>query len=462
MQMHLTLGMCLVSFILVVAVFLATSRMVQDRFALLGQVDACAEGIRRARLSEANSSRSETDIGGAIKNLSSARGILLERQAELEEFSGENSIAAIVTLIEDYEAHIRKPLAGGDAEMATLGRESVSVVEELERAVRESADGALVFSRRAQIGSLFVFFALVASGVLSVGWRVLAPLDGISSRSKRIARADYSLFVPPFRFRDEFSDLSSAVNGMIAGLEQRQEMLVQAHKLSAIGTLTAGVAHELNNPINNISLTAHMLLEDFEDLNDEEQIDMIGDLISEVDRTKKIVHNLLDFTRENEDKMEPLDLGDVVKKTLAVVGNQISIAGIQTDVKIMPDLPKAHGDTQRLEQMVLNLILNAVDVTPEGGRIQILVIPDDEPNSVVIKVTDYGPGVPEDALQSIFDPFFSTKPNGVGLGLFICREISVKHGGHISVETKAGAGSSFLAHLPATVCPVDLQQVEPA
>lgn len=460
--MYLTLGVCLVSFIGVVAVFLATSQIVRDRFALLKKVDTCIEGIRRAQIFEAGGSLSETDFGGAIENLSLARRILLESQTELEEVNGENSIAAIVTLIESFEAQIRKPLEVGDAEMAMRGRESVAVVEDLQRAVRESAEGALVFSRRAQICSLFVFFALVASGILSLGWRVLASLGGISSHSRRIARADYSRIVPPFRFRDEFSDLSSAVNGMIAELEQRQDLLVQAHKLSSMGTLTAGVAHELNNPINNISLTAQMLLEDFEELNDEEKIDMIGDLINEVARTNKIVHNLLDFTRENEDKMEPLDLGDVVKKTLALVGNQISIAGIQTDVKIMPDLPKVHGDRQRLEQMVLNLILNAVDVTPRGGRIQILVIPDDEPNSVVIKVTDYGPGVPENMLQSIFDPFFSTKPNGVGLGLFICQEISVKHGGHISVETKAGAGSSFLAHLPSTVYPVDLHQVEPA
>ena len=259
MQMYLTLGVCLVSFIGVVAVSLATSQTVRDRFALLKKVDTCVEGIRRARLSEAGGSLSETYPGGAIENLFLAKRILLENQAELEEVNGENSIATVVTLIENYEAQILKPLEVRDTEMATRGREAVSVVEDLERAVRESADDALVFSRRAQICSLFVFFALVASGILSLGWRVLAPLGGISSHSRRIARADYSRIIPPFRFRDEFSDLSSAVNGMIAELEQRQDMLVQAHKLSSMGTLTAGVAHELNNPINNISLTAQVL-----------------------------------------------------------------------------------------------------------------------------------------------------------------------------------------------------------
>jgi signal transduction histidine kinase len=239
-------------------------------------------------------------------------------------------------------------------------------------------------------------------------------------------------------------------------------MLVETHKLSAMGTLTAGVAHELNNPINNISLTTQMLLEDFGDLSEEERLDMIDDLLNEIGKTKRIVHNLLDFTRESENKMEPLALGDVVKKTLALVGNHISIAGIQTDLQIMPNLPQVHGDRQQLEQMVLNLILNAVDVTPKGGRIQILVIPDDEPSSIAIKVTDYGPGIPDQILESIFDPFFTTKPKGVGLGLFICQGISVRHGGHISVETKVGVGSSFLAHMPATVYPVDLHLVEPS
>jgi signal transduction histidine kinase len=309
---------------------------------------------------------------------------------------------------------------------------------------------------------LAVFVILCVSGYLLLGWRVLSTLGEYSSKSKALMTGDYSRIGASHSYLDEFSELSLAVNGMIDELEKRQDILVNAHKLNAVGTLTAGVAHELNNPINNISLTACMLLEDYSNLADEERVDMIGDLICEVSRTKKIVSNLLDFTREGDGKMEPLELGEVAKKAVTLVGNHISIAGIHVDLKIMPDLQKVHGDRQQLEQMLFNLVMNAVDVTPRGSRIQILVIPDDKPDSLAIKVTDHGPGIPNDILESIFDPFFSTKQKGVGLGLFICRKIAVRHGGHVSVVTGSGAGSSFVVHLPATVCPLDLQRIEPA
>ena len=321
-----------------------------------------------------------------------------------------------------------------------------------------------MLSRRVHISSFIFLFLLFVFNTLVMGWRILTPLARFVKYAERIADGDYTPITPTRRYRDEFSNLAASVNHMIGELERRQDILVETHKLRAVGTLTAGIAHELNNPINNISLTAHVLLEDYKDLPDEERLGMIHDLISETGRTQNIVRNLLDFARESESKMEPLDLESVLKETLGLAGNQIAMAGIRTDLNVMPHLPRVYGDRQQLEQVFLNLILNAVDVSSKGGRIRILAIPSDEPNFVSVKVTDFGTGIPDHILPSIFDPFFTTtgKTKGTGLGLSICQGIVTKHGGQISVNTRVGTGTTFTVLLPATTFPADLDRVKAA
>ncbi len=260
--------------------------------------------------------------------------------------------------------------------------------------------------------------------------------------------------IPTRPYKDEFSVLILAMDRMLKELSHRQEILVQSHKLRAVGNLTAGVAHELNNPINNISLTAHLLLEDYRDLPDEERLDMIRDLISQADRSQGIIRNLLDFAREGESKIEPLDLGQIIQETVRLAGNQIKISGAHLDVSVLPHLPRIHGDHQQLSQVFLNIILNAIDVIPKGGRIQVSVA-HDGPNFLSAKITDNGPGIPEHILPNIFDPFFTTKTKGkgTGLGLSVSHGIVARHGGQIRVESRVGVGTTFTVILPVTTFP---------
>jgi signal transduction histidine kinase len=229
-------------------------------------------------------------------------------------------------------------------------------------------------------------------------------------------------------------------------------MLVQSHKLRAICTLTAGVAHELNNPLNNITLTSHMLLEDYENIDDEERQEMITDVTKEADRAKKIVANLLDFTRESETKLEPLDLVQLIKGTIDLAHNQVKISGIKINFEAANNLSRIQGDSQQLRQVFLNLILNAIAASKKGGKIQILANRADEPDHVVVKVVDDGAGIPKHIMNRIFDPFFTTKDRGkgTGLGLSVSQGIVAKHGGRIVVESQVNKGSVFSVILPAT------------
>jgi len=221
-----------------------------------------------------------------------------------------------------------------------------------------------------------------------------------------------------------------------------------------VGNLTAGVAHELNNPINNISLTAHLLLEDYRDLPDEERLEMLQDLISQADRSQGIIRNLLDFARESESKIEPLDLGQIIEETVRLAGNQIKMSGAHLDVSVLPHLPRIHGDHQQLSQVFLNILLNAIDIIPKGGRIRLSVAQED-PNFLAVKVTDNGPGIPKHILPNIFDPFFTTKikGKGTGLGLSVSQGIVARHGGQIRVSSQEGIGTTFTILLPITTIP---------
>jgi signal transduction histidine kinase len=245
---------------------------------------------------------------------------------------------------------------------------------------------------------------------------------------------------------------------MIQDLENREAVLIQSHKMRAVGTLTAGVAHELNNPLNNITLTADMLLEDYETLSDEERKEMIGDVVNEAGRSKKIIRNLLDFARESGSQLEPLDLVHLLKETINLASNQIKLLGIKIEFQTADNLPRVHGDSQQLEQVFLNLILNAIDASPKGSKIQVIIVPADDPRYLAVKIIDCGSGIPRYILGSIFDPFFTTKGKGkgTGLGLSVSQGIVGKHGGRIRVSSREGAGSTFTVTLPVTTIPAEI------
>ena len=202
--------------------------------------------------------------------------------------------------------------------------------------------------------------------------------------------------------------------------------------------------------MNNIMLTAHMLVEDYAQLSDEERLDMVGDVIEETGRAKRIVSNLLDFARESDSMFQPLNLAKLLNDTVRLAENQVRMAGIRLQLTVADGLPEISGDSQKLQQVFLNLILNAVDASPKGSIIQMDAQVHSEPDKIAIQIIDHGTGIPKDHLSSIFDPFFTTKAQGkgTGLGLSVSQGIVAKHGGGILVDSEEGRGTVFTVVLP--------------
>jgi two-component system, NtrC family, sensor kinase len=313
----------------------------------------------------------------------------------------------------------------------------------------ERVNGLLKLLKSAPAYFLVFLFLLMMFLIRFLVVRFMKPLQHLIHQTASIARGDLIPIKSSRQFQDEFSTLETAINYMLKELEQRQNSLIESHKLRAVGILTAGVAHELNNPLNNIMLTSYSLMEEYPDLDEAEQVAMIREIIGETDRARGIVRNLLDFTRDNKPVMEPLNLGRLVEETTNLAAKQAKMRGVPIHTSIEEDLPDIVGDWPQLKQVFLNLLLNALDAVGQEVKIEVRVI-NQKPDQIAVQVEDNGCGIPADALPHIFDPFFTTKPvgKGTGLGLAVSHGIIAKHGGRITATSVPGQNTVFTVFLP--------------
>jgi len=239
-------------------------------------------------------------------------------------------------------------------------------------------------------------------------------------------------------------------------LHETQAQLVQAGKLSALGQLVSGVAHELNNPLSVVIGYGQLLSKRVIPDNVRRPLDMI---VSQADRMARIVHNLLYFARQRPPEHAPVDLHQIIEQTLALRLNQLTLSGIMVERDLAPDLPLITGDMHQLQQVFLNLLLNAeqavVGASDRGGRIVFRTRIAEGGSAVHASVIDAGPGIPEDALSRVFEPFFTTKDVGVGtgLGLSVSYGIAQEHHGRLTVESRPGR-TVFTLELPLGELPV--------
>ncbi len=469
-QIYLSFSLIvLIGVFIAIALVMINSR-VENKLHFLQIADEFMLEIIQARRFEKNYFLYGTNLGDALENVYKARDILRRNEGELNKVL-ENTYSVILTNINRYQKLLERLLEMEKSEtfipdqvrikkeielgLRQYGREMASIAQELIESERKAVSIILSRSRTIHIYSLILLVIYLAANATYLIGRLLGNIKRFSTYAQRIASGDFTPITPAKRYQDEFTDLALGVNQMLLELENREAVLVQSHKMRAVGTLTAGVAHELNNPLNNITLTAHMLLEDYEDLDDDERKEMISDMISESGRSKKIISNLLDFARESSSQVESLDLSKLLEETIALASNQLKLSGIKITFHATDNLPRVHGDGQQLQQVFLNLILNAVDASPKGSLVQVLVLPEDDPSYVAVKVMDSGTGIPEHILPSIFDPFFTTKAKGkgTGLGLSVSQGIVGKHGGRIRVASKEGQGATFTVTLPITTIP---------
>ncbi|MBT8763432.1 hypothetical protein KFV02_05750 [Desulfohalobiaceae bacterium Ax17] len=295
---------------------------------------------------------------------------------------------------------------------------------------------------------VFLFGLILIVLLIVLTFIILKQMAFIQRATKKIAQGNFSYI--PVR-NHSFALIVEAFNRMIKELELRQEQLLKERKLAAVGTLTSGIAHELNNPLNNISLIVESLLEEFDELNKEECIEMLNEVLGEVDRASSVVKNLLEFSRRKKSQaFELIDLADIIDVTIRLVQNQLTLSNIKLKKHIPENIPKINGNSDSLKQVFVNLFLNAIQAMPEGGSLTVVVSPDAK-GFVSVQVADTGVGIPQDVMERIFDPFYTTKPVGIGtgLGLSIVYGIVKKHGGYIEVQSEQGKGTTFTVFLPA-------------
>jgi PAS domain S-box-containing protein len=229
-----------------------------------------------------------------------------------------------------------------------------------------------------------------------------------------------------------------------------QERVRRQEHLAALGTLSAGIAHEIRNPLGIIKGAAEILQKRFGQHEDEEGLS--GFIIEEVKRLSTVVTEFLDFARPKEPHFRPCSLNDVIKRSLRVANLPAVHPKVQTELEL-DQLPQAEADPEQCQQALINLILNAAQAMPEGGGLCIRSRHEADNQRVIIEVMDTGQGIDSETRSRIFNPFFTTKDEGTGLGLSIVHRIVENHKAHISVESTPGEGCTFRIAFPVNLSP---------
>jgi PAS domain S-box-containing protein len=233
-------------------------------------------------------------------------------------------------------------------------------------------------------------------------------------------------------------------------LQALQEHIIHSEKMSSLGRMAAGVAHEINNPLGGILVFAHLLMEE---IPQGSQLRPAVDwVVKEATRCREIVKGLLGFSRAEKQQEADVQLADVLNATLSVLGSQAIFHNVRIVQKLEPNLPTLKGDAGRLQQAFMNIILNAAQAMNGRGVLTIGTAWERPQNLLVVSIGDTGCGIPPEHLSRIFEPFFTTKPpgEGSGLGLAVTYGIIQQHGGSIEVQSAPGKGSTFTIKLPLT------------
>lgn len=242
------------------------------------------------------------------------------------------------------------------------------------------------------------------------------------------------------------SRLYEQVQAQVEELRSLHAQVIRSERLAAVGELAAKVAHELNNPLASIDLYNSLLLESTAD--PAEQRRLATQVLEQVERAKRVVRDILDFTRAAEPHLVATDLNTVVEQSLGLVRHAARAAGVSLIEDYAPGLPNVKADRNQIAQIVTNLTLNAVQAMPSGGTLTVSTVQDHQEVCLIFR--DTGTGIGPEHLEHIFDPFFTTKPfgQGTGLGLAVCRTLVAQHRGEITVASEPGKGSTFSVYLP--------------
>ena len=326
--------------------------------------------------------------------------------------------------------------------------------------------------------ALAILLTLTSIGIL-VWYFVHEPVRLLRDGTVRLGRGDLGVQIP-VRSSDELGELAASFNEMssqvrvareesnalalaledrvqrkTAELRRAQEQMIQAEKLTSLGKLAAVVAHEINNPLSGILTYARLLRKWIErgDSLEGHSVDMreaLQLIENESRRCGDIVRNLLTFARVQPLNVTDFDVNRIVRQTVKLVEHKLDLGNIVPHLELGDDLPQLRGDSGQIEQLLLAIIMNAIEAMPREGNLHIVTVANAEADAIVIRIEDDGVGIAPDILPRLFEPFTTTKEEGkgVGLGLAISHAIVDRHGGTIVVQSEVGKGTTFTITLP--------------
>lgn len=341
--------------------------------------------------------------------------------------------------------------ADSEALRPDLREQGKNLVEEVRQFVRNQREHILdiVGSLKRQLAlSTCAFLAVAIFFAWLFGRRIFGALSLVEHSARQIVQGNFKTLPLPDT-SDETRGVVEAFNHMIVELERRQNQLLQEKKLASLGVLTSGIAHQLNNPLNNIFTSCQILQEDIDEAAPVDLAltrQMLDNIHQEVSRSRDIVKGLLEFSRETEFCLKPTPLAQVVARAVTLVSSETP-SGVRIVTEI-PDDIQLPLDTQRFQEALLNLLLNAIDAIVPPGTITVSGQRDEAARQVILRIRDTGTGIDPEYVGRIFDPFFTLKESGTGLGLAVVFGIIRKHDGSIGVESVVGQGTCFTIHLP--------------
>jgi signal transduction histidine kinase len=351
----------------------------------------------------------------------------------------------------EYETANGKYIAGA----SKIGAAEITVV------TRIAASAAYLTARQlldnlVKVGLAIIFLASLG-GVL-VSRRLTRPLERLSEAVRKVAKGNFDVNVA-IHSKDEIGQLSKSFNEMAGELNVREQSLrkaqlalVQSEKMAAVGTLSAGLAHEVKNPLSAVLGYAQLAKRK---IAEPEVVKGHLDIIeSETKRCNDIIGNLMQFSRAEKGEFSEISINDVIEKSVSIVDHQLSLHKVRVKTTLAGHIPPLLGNANQLQQVLMNLAINAQHAMgDDGGTISIMTEIDESTGSALITVDDTGPGVPEDVAANIFEPFFTTKAagQGTGLGLSVSYGIIQEHKGAIHVMQAPGGGARFEIRLPLNV-----------
>ncbi|MBI5874390.1 MAG: HAMP domain-containing protein [Deltaproteobacteria bacterium] len=309
------------------------------------------------------------------------------------------------------------------------------------------------------LGTSLVFAIGIAISIF-LSMKYVKPINNLAKATQRVAAGDLQE-IPETHTRDEIGELTRNFNEMVKGLRENkrlEERLMAAEHLSKIGQLASGIAHEIRNPLNFINLSIDHLRKEYlspnfsigeqpEDSKKTEEFhNMVLSIKAEIGRLNSMIGNFLDYGKPLTLKLEKVLVEDVLKETLTVAEHMIREQKLELKTDYSKDIPAMNLDRQQIKACFMNIVLNAIQAMPCGGRLSINTSLID--GFAVVKIEDTGEGIAEECMVKVFEPYFTTKTAGIGLGLALTKRVIEEHSGRIEIENGLGKGAVVFIKLP--------------